>query len=380
MKENKEEITQQKQYACWLDTIYWITSDMKYKLLSAVGSVQGIYHIEEGQLTTIIGRKGCERFCQHKNRYTPQKVWNYMKKLGIRYTYCEDSDFPKKLVNIPDPPFGIFYKGKLPSKGVPAIAMIGARKCSEYGRYMAENFATVFAMHGINVISGMAQGIDGISQKSALAAGGNSYAVLGCGVDVVYPKVNEKLYYQLLEQGGVLSEYPPQMEPRPMLFPPRNRIISALSDVVLVVEAREKSGSLITVDMALEQGKEVYIVPGRCTDSLSMGCNRLLRQGAAIATTPEDIIEDMYWETRLQKANNPLEKEENDKNDIIRKLSSTTKELYAILDVLPITQDVIVSRLRDKKKALSIPQICQGLVELELKGLVVSENRQYRKI
>ena len=146
------------------------------------------------------------------------------------------------------------------------------------------------------------------------------------------------------------------------------------------MEAREKSGSLITVDMALEQGKEVYIVPGRCTDSLSMGCNRLLRQGAAIATTPEDIIEDMHWETRLQKANNPLEKEENDKNDIIRKLSSTTKELYAILDVLPITQDVIVSRLRDKKKALSIPQICQGLVELELKGLVVSENRQYRKI
>lgn len=245
---------------------------------------------------------------------------------------------------------------------------------------MAENFATVFATHGINVISGMAQGIDGIGQKAALAAKGNSYAVLGCGVDVVYPKVNEKLYYQLLEQGGVLSEYPPQMEPRPMLFPPRNRIISALSDVVLVVEAREKSGSLITVDMALEQGREVYIVPGRCTDSLSMGCNRLLRQGAAIATTPEDIIEDMHWETRLQKANNPLEKEENDKNDIIRKLSSTTKELYAILDVLPITQDVIVSRLRDKKKALSIPQICQGLVELELKGLVVSENRQYRKI
>lgn len=380
MKENKEEIIQQKQYACWLDTIYWITSDTKYKLLRVAGSIQNIYNMEEEQLAAIMGLKGCARFCQHRKRYTPQKVWNYIKQLGIQYTYCEDSDFPKKLVNISDPPFGIFYKGKLPSKDVPAVAIIGARKCSAYGRYMAENFATVFATHGINVISGMAQGIDGIGQKAALAAKGNSYAVLGCGVDVVYPKVNEKLYYQLLEQGGVLSEYPPQMEPRPMLFPPRNRIISALSDVVLVVEAREKSGSLITVDMALEQGKEVYIVPGRCTDSLSMGCNRLLRQGAAIATTPEDIIEDMHWETRLQKANNPLEKEENDKNDIIRKLSSTTKELYAILDVLPITQDVIVLRLRDKKKALSIPQICQGLVELELKGLVVSENRQYRKI
>lgn len=373
MKENEQVVLQQKQYACWLDTIYWTASDTKYKLLGVAGSVQNIYHMEEEQLVAIMGLKGCERFCQHRKRYTPQKVWNYIKSLGIRYTYCEDSDFPSRLSCIADPPFGIFYKGKLPAEDVPTVAMIGARKCSEYGRHMAETFASAFAEHGIDIISGMAQGIDGISQKAALTAGGSSYAVLGCGVDVVYPKSNERLYHQLLEQGGVLSEYPPQMEPRPVLFPPRNRIISALSDAVLVVEAREKSGTLITVDMALEQGKEVFTVPGRCTDSLSMGCNRLLRQGAAAATTPEDIIEDMRWEVLPQKVN------KQDQKLLLEKLSALAQEVYAVIGILPITQDVIVSLLREKGKPFTISQICQGLVELELKGFIAFCNRQYKR-
>lgn len=374
MKENKEDTLQQKQYACWLDTIYWTASDIKYKLLSAAGSVQNIYHMEEEQLAAIMGIKGCERFCQHRKRYTPQKVWNYIKSLGICYTYCEDSDFPSRLACIADPPFGIFYKGKLPAEDIPAVAMIGARKCSEYGKHIAETFASAFAARGIDIISGMAQGIDGISQKAALAAGSNSYAVLGCGVDVVYPKTNEKLYAQLLEQGGVLSEYPPQMEPRPMLFPSRNRIISALSDAVLVVEACEKSGTLITVDMALEQGKEVFTVPGRCTDNLSMGCNRLLRQGAAAATTPKDIIEDMRWEALPQKFDRQVQKLS------LEKLSVVAQEVYAVIGEIPATQDFIVSALQEKRKLFTIPQVCQGLVELELKGFIAFCNRRYKRI
>ncbi|MDE6917220.1 MAG: DNA-processing protein DprA, partial [Lachnospiraceae bacterium] len=199
-----------------------------------------------------------------------------------------------------------------------------------------------------------------------------SYAVLGCGVDIAYPRSNEALYRDLLEKGGVLSEYPPQMEPRPALFPPRNRIISALADVVLVVEARERSGTLITVDMALEQGREVYTIPGRCTDRLSMGCNRLIRQGAAVAVTPEDIISDMKWEDILKK---PAKRQAD---RALKKLSQTAQEVYAVLGELPVTQDVIVGRLREKNSSRTIPQICQGLVELELKGFVVCWNRQYR--
>lgn len=373
MTENQKEL-EQKMYAAWLDAVYWVASETKYRLLDAAGSVQKIYEMEEGQLAAMMGLQGCERFLQHRKRYKPQKVWNDLIGANIRYTYCQASDFPGKLAKIPDPPFGIFYKGRLPDERIPAVAVIGARKCSEYGRHMAEKFAKGFAERGINVISGMAMGIDGISQSAALRAGGSSYAVLGCGVDVVYPRSNETLYRHLIENGGVLSEYPPRMEPRPALFPPRNRLISALADVVLVVEAREKSGTLITVDMALEQGREVYTVPGRCTDSLSMGCNRLIRQGAAVAVTPEDIIEDMAWDKVLKQP------KEQPQGQSLQNLSQAAQEIYTVLEMLPVTQDVIVGKLREKKSSCTIPQICQGLVELELKGFILRSNRQYGRL
>lgn len=371
MTEKQNEL-EQRIYAAWLDTIYWVTSETKYRLLDMAGSAQKVYEMEEGRLAAVMGLKGCDRFLEQRKRYKPQKVWNYLVEIGVCYTYCQASDFPGRLAEIPDPPFGIFYKGRLPDESVPAVAVIGARKCSDYGRVMAEKFARGFAERGVDVISGMAAGIDGISQAAALKAGGRSYAVLGCGVDIAYPRSNEALYRQLVESGGVLSEYPPQMEPRPALFPPRNRIISALADVVLVVEAREKSGTLITVDMALEQGREVYTIPGRCTDSLSMGCNRLIRQGAAVAVTPEDIIDDMLWDTILKKPGNQPQPS--------KKLSRAAQEVYSVLEMLPATQDVIVAKLREKKSACTIPQICQGLVELELKGLVRCQNRQYERV
>ena len=329
----------------------------------------------EQQVQAVMGKRGCERFMQHRERFEPEAVWNYLARQGISYTYCQAADFPRRLTEIPDPPFGLFYKGRLPSDTMPAVAVIGARKCSEYGRCMAEQFAAGFAARGINVISGMAMGIDGISQSAALKAGGSSYAVLGGGVDIVYPRTNETLYAQLVRQGGVLSEYPPRLAPRPSLFPPRNRIISALSDVVLVVEAREKSGTLITVDMALEQGREVYTIPGRCTDSLSMGCNRLLRQGAMVATAPEDIIEDQRWESLLTKT--PDSKAPAKASAV--KLSPAAQEVYSALDMLPSTQDEIVTKLRAQKSICTIPQICQGLVELELKGLAACQNGQYHR-
>lgn len=360
-------------YACWLDTVYWLTSEAKYRLLAAAGSTMDIWNMTQGQLTELIGLKGCERFMQQKKRYGPQQVWDYITGCGIRYTFCQASDFPQKLAQIPDPPFGIFYKGELPQEDVPAVAVIGARKCSEYGRSMAESFAAALAGHGVSVISGMALGVDGISQKAALKAGGKSYGVLGCGVDVVYPRTNEELYKQLGEKGGVLSEYPPGLKPRPELFPPRNRIISALSDAVLVVEAREKSGTLITVDMALEQGREVYAVPGRCTDSLSRGCNRLLRQGAGIAITPEEFIRDMNWDTLPEK-----KAQKDDKKT--KGLSAVAKELYGLLDALPVSQDTIMLRLREKKNSYTVPQVCSGLVELELNGFAVRRNGQYQLV
>ena len=224
----------------------------------------------------------------------PGRIAEELEKAGIRFSCILEQGFPEKLRQIPDPPFGIYYRGGLPENGRPAAAVIGARLASGYGRDQARRFSQKIASRGITVISGMARGIDGIAQRAALDEGGKSFAVLGCGVDICYPDENRDLYDRLLQEGGVISEYPPGTFPKAGLFPQRNRIISGLADLVLVIEARKKSGTLITVDMALEQGREVFALPGRVCDSLSDGCNRLIRQGAAPATCPEDILEFFF--------------------------------------------------------------------------------------
>lgn len=212
---------------------------------------------------------------------------------GIRMVERGERDYPARLLEIPDPPERLYVLGKLPEEKVPSVAIIGARECSEYGNYVAARLGKCMGRNGIQVVSGMARGIDGIGQTAALDAGGSSFAVLGSGVDVCYPARNRRLYERLRERGGVLSEYPPGTPALSRNFPPRNRIVSGLADAVVVVEAREKSGTLITVDMALEQGKEVYAVPGRVTDALSSGCNRLVKLGAAVLLDPEELAEEL---------------------------------------------------------------------------------------
>lgn len=212
---------------------------------------------------------------------------------GIRVVERGERDYPARLLEIPDPPERLYVLGRLPEEKVPSVAIIGARECSEYGSYVAARLGECMGRNGIQVISGMARGIDGIGQSAALDAGGSSFAVLGSGVDVCYPVRNRRLYERLRGQGGILSEYPPGTPALSRNFPPRNRIVSGLADAVVVVEAREKSGTLITVDMALEQGKEVYAVPGRVTDALSFGCNRLVKLGAAVLLDPEELAEEL---------------------------------------------------------------------------------------
>lgn len=210
-----------------------------------------------------------------------------------RYIRRTDEEFPEKLRQIKNPPEGIYVRGQLPAEDKPTVAIIGARRCSTYGREMAEWFAGELAAAGVQVVSGMAAGVDGIAQRASLRAGGRSFGVLGCGTDICYPTDNRDLYETLQKCGGILSEYAPGTPPDAFHFPMRNRIISGISDAVLVVEAKERSGTLITVDFALEQGREVFVLPGRITDNLSAGCNRLLRQGAGIALSPKDIMEEM---------------------------------------------------------------------------------------
>ena len=223
----------------------------------------------------------------------------------IKSVTREDPDFPERLRGLSGMPKKLYYIGNLPDPGKPTAAVVGARMCSPYGRCQAFKYARTMAEHGVQIISGMARGIDTEGHKGALDTSTPTFAVLGSGVDICYPGSNRRLYQRILEKGGgIISELPPGTSPVNWAFPARNRIISGLSDAVLVVEAKEQSGSLITANFALEHGHSVYALPGAVTEELSRGCNKLIFDGAGIAYSPEIML--MEWgievKNRLQKA------------------------------------------------------------------------------
>ena len=309
---------------------------------------------------------------------------------GIAFYSVEAEDYPDKLRWIPDPPYALYVRGRLPNGAKPSAAIIGARMASPYGREQARRFAGALAENGIQIVSGMARGIDGIAGEAALAAGGASFAVLGSGVDVCYPEENRTLYEKLAERGGVISEYPPGTEAQARLFPARNRIISALAEVLLVIEAKTRSGTLITVDMALEQGREVYALPGRVSDALSVGCNRLIKQGAAIATDPEEILSFFYgvkdeteradksrlqWQTPPSAAPRYLKEETlalpPNEQAIYRALS---REEAAGIDALAAAAQRFLGQELDAAAAM------RAVMMLVVRGLAVEEGTgQYRR-
>ncbi len=303
-------------YAYWLANVLGIGNRMKRKLSSYAKSAKAVYEMPEKELAQLLSGKKAEKMVKGRKHWDVEGEYEKLQEMGVNFVSLSEPSYPEKLAAIEDAPFGLYFYGRLPDKSVPSVAIIGARECSEYGRYMAGLWGNQLAGEGVALISGMARGIDSIGQRAALEAGGNSYAVLGCGADICYPAESRDIYEQMKTQGGILSEYPPGTNPKPQLFPPRNRIISGLSDVVVIIEAREKSGTLITADMALEQGKEVYVLPGRATDSLSEGCNRLIKQGAGLMLSVSEMLEETglrekrkRWEEKLSGAK--ADKEDN---------------------------------------------------------------------
>ena len=309
--------------------------------------------------------------CLLRSRKTkPVCTGEALRKKDISYVTWNDKNYPKRLRGIPDPPFVLYCKGSLPSDDRPAVAIVGSRMPSVYGRNEAIRFAGELASLGFQIISGMARGIDGIAGREALLAGKNaSFAVLGSGVDICYPKENRPLYDRLMEEGGILSEYRPGTEPRAALFPPRNRIISALADALLVVEAKARSGTMITVDMALEQGKDVFAVPGRNNDATSAGCNSLIAQGAQIAISPAQFLE-CYM---------PVRRKENDNNVTNTPApcmdSPLENALYEILSAQEVKgTDLLQEEAeRELKTELTAGEISSALLNLQLKHLITEE-------
>ncbi len=293
---------EKKQYAYWLCSIPKVGNRTMEKLLEVFGTPEGIYYASEKEWAQLVKAAQLGEMKKHRRQWSLGEEYVKMQKQGIQFLLKEEPEYPQRLRQIPDAPLGVFVKGGLPEENGLSVAVIGARDCSEYGRFVAEELGRVLGENKIQVISGMARGIDSISQEAALRAGGTSVAVLGNGVDICYPAQSRSLYDRIQTQGCLLSSYPPGTAPRPQNFPPRNRIVSGLADVVVVIEARSKSGTLITVDMALEQGKEVYVVPGRVTDRLSDGCNGLLKQGAGILLSPYEFVEEVRELVKRQQS------------------------------------------------------------------------------
>ncbi len=213
-----------------------------------------------------------------------------LQKQKVKIITIDDKEYPEMLKTIYDYPVSLFIKGDEKILNMPAIAIVGCRECSSYGEKVAQYFAYYLSKKHINIISGLAKGIDSQSHIGALKAKGRTIGVIGSGLDIVYPKENQYLYDKIIEENGaIISEYPLGVKPEKMNFPARNRIISGMSQGILVVEAKKKSGTLITVDFALEQGRDVYVVPGNIDEINSVGTNDLIKQGARMVTTYKDI-------------------------------------------------------------------------------------------
>ena len=373
---------EERKYAYFLCSTYTIGGVRAERLLARFGSPRAVYEAETEEWRECVGNSAAEALERQKKSGEWEREYGQLSEQQIHFLLREEKGFPGKLAEIPDPPYGIFYRGKLPDENEPAVAVIGARECSEYGRFVAEELGRYLGSQGIQVISGMARGIDGISQQAALLAGGTSYGVLGCGVDICYPRQNRKLYEELIQKGGLLSTYAPGTKALPAYFPPRNRIVSGLADALIVIEARQKSGTLITVDMALEQGKDVYVVPGRITDRLSDGCNRLLTQGAGVFLSPESFTEEFLrnWEEKQELSSpDPTQKIRGRRKSQkrIEKLEEPLRQVYKLLDCVPKSTEIILQEAWKKGEYIDIVTLHRRLMELELMGYVKQNTPGY---
>ena len=270
---------------------------------------------------------------------------------GLRFVGRSDRAFPPLLAAIHDPPPGLFVRGAaaLPLLARPAVAIVGARTCSGYGASVARMLGRELARAGLVVVSGLARGVDGEAHRGALAAGGTTVAVLGCGIDRDYPAAHRALAADVACSGLLVSEYAPGVEPAPWRFPARNRIVAGLCAATVVVEARERSGALITADLALEEGREVFTVPGEIGSALSAGTNALLKLGASPLTAADDVLSIFGLVAAGAAIDSPL------------------------VDHLPATADELVRRT-----GLSAADVARALVELELAGAAVARDGVYR--
>ncbi len=365
-------------YWLWLSLKKGYDSCKITNLLEIFSSPEEIYNTSKESLKKmgIFSNKDI-RALSDKSLKSVENVKNQCRKYGIRILTYDSPNYPEKLKHIPEPPYVLYVRSseKINLNDKLCIGMVGTREDTEYGRSAAGEIASGLSKAGVVVVSGMARGIDGASHAGALTAGGLTVAVLGCGAESAYPPEHKNLMSEIIENGMVITEYPPGSPPAKQHFPVRNRIISGLSDGVVVVEAPEKSGSLITADYALKQGRDVFAVPGDIHKNRSVGTNNLIRDGAVLVTSALDVLKEyelLYINTLKQSINNQKEEYKEEKESVIlpdpekyKDLDGAALKIVKALSIKPISLENL-----HLKTGLTPDELSTELMMLELNGYI----------
>lgn len=341
-------------------------------LLAYYGSLEAVLTVEADEINSLEWLSDSAKVMILEGIDLEKEYKSYEKLISkdIHFVIQEDLSYPKRLLNMYDPPWFLYYLGELPDEKLPTVAIIGARACSAYGLEVARKFAKELAMNNIQVVSGLAKGVDGYAHRGALEGKGKTFGVIGSGVNICYPRENYQLYHDVEYQGGILSEYPLGSPALAFHFPVRNRIIAGLSDGILVVEAKEKSGTLITVDCGLEQGKDIYALPGKITDHLSIGCNRLIQNGAKLVQTASDIIDELTVRYPFLKEKGKKSKQES----MVFEHQVTNEEKLVLMKLgyEPIHFEKLLT-----DTGLDTVKLMEVIFVLQMKGLIKEISAQY---
>lgn len=336
-----------KKYSIWLSGLPKIGSKRYMALINYFGSAKNVFESSREELikSNIINEEMVDMIISKRDT---DKIDRYLKKVkenDITVYTIDEEGYPENLKNIYDPPPVLYVKGKITKEDTNSIAIVGSRKATEYGLKTAEQFGKELAEAGFTVVSGMALGIDSAAHRGALKAGGRTIAVFACGLNYIYPRSGLNLAKEIIKNGAIISEYPLGIEAIPQNFPARNRIISGMVKGVLIVEANKKSGSLITGDFALEQGRDVFAVPGNINSPSSKGTNELIKNGAKLVDSISDIIEEYYG---LLDMNNVCTKEivfNETEAEIINLLKISGKSLDDIIEAISIEPSKVLSAI-----------------------------------
>ena len=342
-------------YIMWLNSLIDISVANRHRLLDHFGSAEAVWSAPSADVSRVAGINSdvMYKIVRTKSGEYIEKLLNSCEKAGARFITYNDDEYPEILREIYDWPIGYYIIGEMPKSDV-NIAVVGSRTCTEYGRETAYKISRQLAQNGIPVISGMAEGIDGCAHRGALDGGGKTIAVMGTGIDICYPSVHTQLRSEIIQNGCIISEFPPGVHGTVYTFPARNRIISGLSNGVAIIEAALKSGSLITANIALDQNRDVFAVPGNINSKFSRGTNALLKDRAYILTSAEDIF-DVYNIDKKKKS-----KKQKNTNNLTE---PNEKSVYDAIDIVPQSVEELAA-----KTGLDTSTLQSTLMMLEING------------